>query len=347
MTRPLSASPWYRTTRDASALSPAVAQRALEWLVELQDDAVPPETVREWVCWRAAHPDHERAWLRIESVRGTLRPLASSGHAAIAQAALTAPPSPHRRRALKAMGALAIASGASWSVGQYTPWREWTSDHRTGVGERRNLTLPDGTRLVLNTGSAIDVRFGATERRVTLISGEILIATAPEAGPTMHPFLVETPHGTARALGTEYAVRLLGDSTEVSVFQGAVQIRPRQDADHALTLQAGLCANYSAHGIGTPAAAAENRVAWKDGFIVASGMRLDDFIAELGRYSRDTLSCDPAVAGLRLSGSFPVNDIDKVLAALRATLDVRVDVQTRLWRGRHLRVISGPDAARA
>ncbi|EHK66468.1 FecR domain-containing protein [Achromobacter arsenitoxydans] len=339
----MSASPWYRSTRDASTLSPAVAQRALEWLVELQADAVAPETVREWTCWRAAHPDHERAWLRIESVRGTLQPLVCPASAAIAHAALSAPAAPHRRRALKAMGVLALAGGATWSAGQYTPWREWTSDHRTRVGERRNLILPDGTRLALNTDSAIDVRFSAAERRVALIAGEILVATAHEA----RPFLVETGHGTARALGTEYTVRLLDASTEVGVYQGAVQIRPRDDAGHGLTLQAGLRANYSSHGVDAPSPAEENRLAWKDGFIVARAMRLDDFIAELGRYCRDSLSCDPAVAGMRLSGSFPVNDIDKVLAALRATLDIRVEAHTRLWGGRRLRLIPGPDAARA
>lgn len=342
----MSASPWYRATRDAAALSPAVAQRALEWLVELQGDPVAPETVREWASWRAAHPDHERAWRRIESVQGTLQPLAGAANAAIAQAALAAPASAQRRRALKAMSALAITSGAAWGVGHVAPWREWTSDHRTAVGERRNLTLPDGTRLVLNTESAIDVRYTAARRRVALIAGEILVATAHEAGAAARPFLVETAHGTARALGTEYTVRLLGASTEVSVFQGAVQIEPRDDTEHGLTLQAGLRAQYWARGIEQPAVAEENQIAWKDGFIVARGMRLDDFIVELGRYCRDTLSCDAAVASLRLSGSFPVNNVDKVLAALSATLDIRVESETRLWRGRRLHLIAGPDAAR-
>lgn len=346
MTRTVSASPWYRTTRDAAALSPAVAQRALEWLVELQGDTVAPETVREWAHWRAAHPDHERAWLRIESVRGALQPLAAPASAAIAQAALAGPASAQRRRALKGVSVLAIAGGTTWSVGRYTPWREWTSDHHTRIGERRNLTLPDGTQIALNTGSAIDVLYSGAQRRVALIAGEILVATAHPPGEA-RPFLVETTHGTARALGTEYTVRMRDASTQVSVYQGAVQIQPRDDQGHALTLQAGLCASYSARDVTQAGAADENRTAWKDGFIVARGMRLGDFIAELGRYCRDTLSCDPAIDGLRLSGSFPVNDVDKVLAALSVTLDVRVQAETSLWRGRRLHLIPGPDAARA
>ncbi len=346
MSRRMSASPWYAATRDAAAVSPAVAQRALEWLVQLQDDPVAPETVRAWTSWRAAHPDHERAWLRIESVQGRLQPLAAPGSSAIAQAALAAPACAKRRRALKAVSVLGITSGAAWGVGQSAPWRTWTSDHRTAIGEHRSLTLPDGTRVVLNTDSAIDVRYSAGLRRVALITGEILITTAQETGVPHRPFLVETAHGTARALGTEYAVRLLDTSTEVSVFEGAVQIRPRDDAAHGLTLQAGLRAHYSSRGVAQPAAAETNQIAWKDGFIVARGMRLADFIAELGRYSRDTLSCDPAVADRLLSGSFPVNNVDKVLAALSATLDIRVETETRLWRGRRLHLIAGPDTAR-
>ncbi|WP_235489528.1 FecR/PupR family sigma factor regulator [Achromobacter sp. DMS1] len=95
----MAASSWYRSTRDAAAVSPEVAERALEWLLELQGEPVPPETMQAWRRWRAAHPDHERAWRRIESVRGSLQPLASPLSAAAAQAALAPSASRNRRRA--------------------------------------------------------------------------------------------------------------------------------------------------------------------------------------------------------------------------------------------------------
>lgn len=335
----MSAFPWYRSSSGATAVSAAVAQRAVQWLVALQADAVAPEVVSEWERWRAAHPEHERAWLRIESVRGRLQPLSSPQSSAIAQAALTPAVSQHRRRTLKALSFLAVAGGAGWLAERSTPWREWSSDYRTRIGERRTLPLPDGTQLVLNTGSAINVAFTDTERRIVLIAGEILIKTAQEGRAVYRPFLVETAFGTARALGTEYAVRQLEASTQVSVYAGAVQIEPRHHAGQTLVLHAGERGDYSADAAAPAGVADDTTIAWKDGFIVARSMRLDDFLAELARYSDDTLSCDPAVAGLRLSGSFPVNDIRKGLAALAVTLDLKIETQTPLWRAKVLRLV--------
>lgn len=334
----MSVSPWYRDTPHAAGIPPEVAERALEWLVELQGDEVPDDVRQAWTRWRGAHPDHERAWQRIEAVNGKLQPLASTLNATIAQAALLAPRSPRRRRAIKTLAALVFAAGAAWSVEEYAPWRVWTSDYRTVVGERRALLLADGTRLVLNTGSAIDVRFNARERRIRLIAGEIFIATAADRAAPARPFLVETVEGTAQALGTEYAVRRLDEGTEIGVFKGAVRIRPRGGDDRAADLQAGYTALCTARQVTAPRQVQESSVAWKDGFIVARGMRLDDFIAELARYSADALSCDPRIAGLRVSGSFPLRDIDQVLRTVGMTVGAQLEIHTRFWGRKAMRL---------
>lgn len=354
MTRAVSASPWYRDTAHAAGIPPAVAQRALEWLVELQGDDVPAEVRQAWTQWRAAHPDHERAWRRVEAVNGRLRPLSSVLNSAIAKAALLAPsmhqghaehpagpahpgpaahspPSGHRRRAIKALAVLGCTSGAAWITCEYAPWREWASDYRTAIGERRTLVLSDGSRVMLNTGSAIDVRFNAQERRIRLVSGEIFIATAPDPAPGKRPFLVESAEGTAQALGTEYTVRRLDGCTEVGVYKGAVRVRPRADSGGGLDVQAGYAATYTPQAIAVPRPIEENSIAWKDGFIVARGMRLDDFIAELGRYSTRALSCDPRIAALRVSGSFPLRDIEQVLRTVGMTVGARLEIQRRFW----------------
>jgi transmembrane sensor len=341
----LPASPWYLGTPEAASISPDAAERALEWLLELQGDAVSAETVAEWGRWRAAHPDHERAWRRIESVRGQLQPLSSPVNSAIARAALAAPRAEHRRRAVKTLAVLLFGGGAAWGIATSRPWQAWSSDYRTAIGERRQLVLPDGTRLLLNTDSALDVRFGDTERRVKLISGEILIRTAPDNQGMARPFLVETRDGTARALGTEYSVRQQRDDTEVNVFHGIVRIQPGHNGAQPRDVQAGYRASYTTRAVMPPSAVQDAAIAWKDGFIVARSMRLDDFIAELGRYSPDPLSCDPDIAGLRLSGSFPVADIGKVLTALSATLDVRIEIHSRFWRHKQLRLVPARRAA--
>ncbi len=335
------ASSWYQATADAANIPADVAERALEWLLELQGDDVAPEVVEACKRWRAAHPDHERAWQRIESVKDRLRPLSSPVASDIARAALAppgSPGSPKRRRAIKVLAVSLFAGGLAWSVPDHTPWRQWAADHRTAVGERRSLTLADGTKLWLNTASAVDIDFNAAQRRVKLLAGEILIATAKDPASTPRPFLVETAQGTVQALGTRYVVRQRGDDTEVSVFEGKVQIRPHRHAGRSIVLPAGYRASYTADSISSPAPAESAGPTWAEGFIVARSMRLDDFLAELGRYSPDALSCDPALAGLRVSGSFPIDDIGKVLSALGTTLEVRAEVVTRLWGRREIRL---------
>ena len=72
-------------------------------------------------------------------------------------------------------------------------------------------------------------------------------------------------------------------------------------------------------------------IAWTEGMIIANGMRLHDFLAELARYRRGRLSCDPAIANLRVSGTYPLADTDLVLTTLPSTLPVEIHFLTRYW----------------
>jgi len=327
---------WYQPTADAAHVPPQVAERALEWLVELQSQPLPPETVIEWTRWRAAHDDHERAWQRIESVRGRLQPLTAAATSAAAQAALAPRGSPHRRRIIKSLAVMVFAGSGAWGVARHTPWREWSADYRTTVGERRSLALTDGTQIMLNTSTALDVRYGPSQRRLCLVAGELFVATAPDA--MARPFLIETTHGAAQALGTRYTVRQLGQGTEVQVFEGAVRIVPREANQRELIVPAGQQARFSATEIGPGTRLDATAPAWTDGFLVARSMRLDQFIAELARYSPDSLAVDPALAGLRVSGSFPLDNLDRILDTVAATLDLRIEMHDGFLGGRRLRL---------
>lgn len=317
-----------------------VAQRAVEWLVELQAEHVPTGTLDSWRRWRAAHPDHERAWQRIESINGKLRHLTDPVSSAIAQATLAPPASPRRRRIIIGIAALLFTGSAAWMVRNDTHWRRWTADVRTGIGERRRLVLDDGTAVEMNSDSAINLAFSITERRLHLLAGEVLISTAQDFAD--RPFLVETVQGHTQALGTRFSVWQQPGATFVAVFDGAVRITPRAPAAHPLVLEAGQQARFTSDGIDMPQAADPNRIAWSEGFIIAKGMRLADFLAELSRHSARPLSCDPAVANLRVSGSYPLADIDKVLDALAAALSLQIETVTRFRGLRPARVHLAP-----
>ncbi|CAN5667875.1 FecR family protein [soil metagenome] len=313
-----------------------MARRAVEWLVELQSDPASDALRREWSHWRMADPLHEQAWQRIESVNGRFAGLGAPATAMVAQAALTPRRSVRRRQAVQTLALVFFAGGTAWTLQRHTPWREWTADLRTGPGDRRSLTLEDGTQLVLNTRTAVDLRYGDTERRLRLLAGELLVDSGTDARE--RPLLVETAQGEVLAMGTRFVVRqdeAIGDEaadTQVSVFDGAVRLVPRADRGADLVVPAGKQSHFSGRAVAPPTPVVEDcAAAWVDGMLVARGMRLDDFLAELGRYSTCPLRCDPAVAQMRVSGTYPLADVGKVLDTVAATLSLEVQTLTRFW----------------
>lgn len=313
------------------AIAPDIAHAAVEWLVTLQGDDVDDDTRAAWRRWLARHPDHARAWAHIEAVNTRLRGVASPLATAVARAALTPPRSAGRRHAIRALATLFAGGGAAWMLRDHAPLQGWLADAHTGVGERRDLTLADGTQVRLNTDTTIDIHLTATERRITLRRGEIFIVTARDRATVPRPFVVATRDGTLQPLGTRFAVRQMDEAGWISVVEGAVAVRPRANAGFTRVVAAGQQLRFTANDIDAPRPLADADTAWIDGMLVAADMRLADFLAEVDRYRPGHLRCDPAVAALRVSGTFPLADTDRILDALRTALPVRIHFVTRFW----------------
>jgi len=71
--------------------------------------------------------------------------------------------------------------------------------------------------------------------------------------------------------------------------------------------------------------------AWSQGMLVAQGQRLAAFLDDVSRYRRGHLACDPALADLRVSGTFPLDNTEKIIAAVADTLQLDVQHFTRYW----------------
>lgn len=306
-----------------------VREQAVEWLVELQSEQAGEDTHRRWRQWHDADPAHAQAWARVEAFGDKLQALPPH----IAHATLNAPASSEaRRKAVKTLALLLGVGGAAWLAEEQAPWRAWSADRRTGVGRRLVLTLEDGTQVRMNADSALNIRYSATERRLQLLRGEILIATAPDpqAGGVARPFSVDTAEGNARALGTRFLVRQLDGRSAVAVFEGAVRIQPARGGV-ALRLDAGQQAAYTGVGAAPAQAADDADTAWVDGMIVAQDMPLPAFLAALSPYHAGRLHCAPDAAALTVSGTYPLADSEKVLDMLPSTLPVKVSRYTRYW----------------
>ncbi len=310
----------------------AIAMQAAEWLATLMSGATTPAEKTAWHQWRQAHPDHERAWKHIESASGGLRELdAQACRTALARR----PPAPvSRRNSLQLLAWISTIGITGW-FGARSPYapdmaRAALADIATGINERRELTLPDGSRLHLNGGSAVNIRFSGTQRLLQLVRGEVFIATARDTGLPYRPFLVDTAQGQAQALGTRYSVRQADGNTLVAVEEGAVRLTPRH-GDAKLVIQAGQGGGMTAQQILPTHAVSPDIWAWRQGLLLADAMPLRDFLNELSRYRHGLLGCDDDVAALRISGVFPLADLDAVLLSLPESLPVDVRLRTRYW----------------
>ncbi len=270
-----------------------------------------------------------QAWQQLQTQHEHLPPAA---HASLLRACVQA--NAPRRHAVKTL-ALLLACGASLQAFERrSPWRAWTADYRTAVNQRRVVTLNDGTQLTLNTSSAVNIVYDGAQRRIQLLAGEIFIATAKDAA--QRPFFVDTPHGSLQALGTRFTVRLHDGYASTGVLEGAVAVLAGDGAQR-LVLRPGEGAHFDGTGAHRQALAPYGG-AWLNGMLVARDMRLADFLAELSRYSDHPLGCAPAIAGLRVSGSYPLADVGAILDAVSASLQLRRNTVTRFWGHQVVRI---------
>ncbi|PLY43135.1 iron dicitrate transport regulator FecR [Janthinobacterium sp. ROICE36] len=311
-------------------IAPAIVQQAAQWMARLWSDDASDEDRAACARWCAAHPHHELAWQRLQAFEGKLHSVPRD----VARHALREPaPAAYlnRRRALKLLAVLLPVGGLAYLLRGTDAWQVATAGYSTGTGEIREITLPDGTRVMLASASAIDVRFDASERLLVLRTGEILVTTAHDPDPTQRPFRVLCRHGTVQALGTRFTLRQDEYTSRVAVFEGAVEIRLAHAPGHAVGIATGYSAIFSAAIVQSAAPVPASAAAWTQGMLVADNMRLDDLLAELARYRPGLLRCDPTLASLTVSGVFPLRDTDRALHNLALALPVQIVARTRYW----------------
>ncbi|OXI48714.1 FecR domain-containing protein [Burkholderia aenigmatica] len=313
------------------AVPPEVARRAVEWWVDRQAGQTGDAFDAALARWRAEDPAHDAAWRHIETMQRRFGGLAAGLDPQAARAALLPPRAGRRRAAVKTLAVLLFAGGAAWMAEPARRAAIWPADLRTAVGERRTVTLADRTVVVLDTDTALDVRFDDTARRLHLLRGTIMVTSGHDERVPARPLVVATAQGELRPLGTRFAVRQRDGATRIEVFAGAVHVQPDDATADARVIAAGEGADFTRDAIGVPAPLDAYASAWTGGMLVASRMRLADLVAELDRYRRGSLRCDEAVADLRVSGTYPLDDPARVLDTLKATLPIDVHYLTRYW----------------
>lgn len=228
---------------------------------------------------------------------------------------------------LKCLLALGLLGGISWQGADSTLVRSALATYRTSIGERRRWALADGGSLWLNTASAVNLELTPQQGRVQLIEGEMALDARAES-PAVQ---LLTPDAVLYSRGAHLLVRHDRQGTQVRVLRGLVQVSARR---HWLPvpLEAGWQTRVDSQGVRAPSRVDPFMAqAWLRGILPAERMRLDKLLAELSRYRPGFLRCSEAVAALRVTGSFQLDDTDAALALVANTLPVRIERRTRYW----------------
>ena len=194
-----------------------IIAQAADWLVKMQDQVLTEDEQSQLQQWCAQSADHQRAWQAAQQLNQSFNQVPEKLGLSVLSRKQA-----QRRNLIKAISVLLVIPTGSWLVYQHSPITSWAADYQTTTGELREITLTDGSKLMLNTRSAVNVVFDETQRLIELLEGEIQITTANDG--LGRPLLVKTEHGQIHALGTVFTVRLGSEYSQVAVQQDAVEI---------------------------------------------------------------------------------------------------------------------------
>lgn len=312
----------------------AAIEDAAEWLALLNSGAATPAEYEAFTCWRNTSCAHARAYDGLQGLWNRFDGLRENPVRSAAKRLLEAQPATRKQTT---QGSKLIAPGVTivllgllclWAA----PFTQLGSDYYTAVGEQLEIVLDDGSILTLNTDSAVDMQFSQTERRLKLLQGEILVSVAKD-NQAHRPFMVESRHGTARALGTRFTVHDQRRVTLVSVLESKVEVCTQEvkaASVPCLEAQAGEQLRIARNGVTGPYPVNANSAAWAKAQLVTEDAALADVLRELTRYRPGLLRFDAQeLAGLRVSGVFPLDDTDHALQALADTLPVKITRYTQ------------------
>lgn len=306
----------------AATPSNQVVGEAIAWWARLQSGVVSDadqESCREWL---AKDSTHREAWARLlHIVDDTRRVPSGLAHAALAETRPTT-----RRAVLRSLLGIAGVSALGWAGFRHAPWQRLLADQSTEVGERRQLSLGGGLQVTLNSNSAVRIRMTSKERAIELLRGELLVNQAANMGQLR--LLVDTGFGSVLVEHGRFDVHRGRSGARVGVYEGSVTL-VRHDAQTVGEGGEGLRFNASGQVQRYPTD--PDRLAWTDGMIVAKNWRLESFARHLQRYRHGFIHVDQAVADLRLSGVFPLDDAERALNALARTLPISVQRRTPYW----------------
>jgi len=310
------------------------------------------ENERRLAEWLQASPEHVEAYEAAKRACAVVSQNAAHPEImAMRSAALAVRPqqrTPHYRLIAAGLAVVAVGLGvlmvarspnpagptapiamARTAAGNETTISPDSAIYRTQPGERSSVALPDGSAIVVDTDSVVEVAYTNVERGVHLLRGQAIFEVAKHK-PL--PFRVHAGSRIITAVGTKFDVRLLGSpdtpTVRVALLEGAVNVTSANRASLETAsmvagevLQAPPSAPMRVRPGDTQALAS-----WQSGVLVFNDRPLGEAIEEMNRYTTHPIMlADESSRDLRVSGVFNTSDPDHFAETIAETFALHLD----------------------
>ncbi len=359
----------------------AIEEEAGAWLIKLDGDSAPSAgelaSLREWLERSPVHREQLGSladfWGKMNVLTELAVPLGHPERGANRSFVESLRHTiPKIGRAGLATAVIVIGVGVATTFWlRPDPFLSSNGLYATAIGQQQSTTLADGSVVLLNTNSQINVDYNNEYRNIHLLQGEAHFTVAKNAA---RPFRVYAGNGRVQAVGTAFSVYIKDNTINVTVTEGKVELAsvnrpstnrlPQQGIPHGTvkssgsnaivvsdlvetlgTIKAGESATLQSFlDAGTvttinvietvEAQEMAKRLSWREGVLTFAGDPLEVVVDEISRYTTVSIEItDPVVRATRIGGRFPIGETDAMFDHLEANFGLRV---TRLSHDRVL-----------
>jgi transmembrane sensor len=318
------------TVRPAAEPSQAVLETAAGWRMRMDEPGWTLADEQALDAWLAEDSSHEDAFARTGEVFGFFEEHAAAPE--MMRARRDAIDRAQRRAGGRWTGngwfvgmpapariAAGIAAAIALGAGVY-PLVDGKAVYATGFGERRVVTLADGTKLALDGQTKIVVRYTKGAREVKLVSGQ---ARFDVAADPLRPFKVAARNETVAANGGAFNIDASAPILCVTLIQGQATVL---GADALHTRPVELHTGEQLVATASPRVEKANvssATAWQNGKLIFDDEPLADAAARVNRYTEHKIVVEGAAKSQRVSGVFDAGDVNAFVEAVTYYLPVK------------------------
>lgn len=307
-----------------------VEKTAIAWFTRMNGKPTIAEK-RDFAQWLEMSPEHSAAYREVSALWSGIGAVADT----VAQngnSELDAPMKrieQYRRKKWNAktgaslVGCLMLVVAGTWVwINDPNLIQNMTADYSTPKGERRLVTLKDGSTILMNADTAFDADISPAARRIHLLRGSAYFTVQKNGAP----FLVQAGNGEARVLGTQFDVDMNNNNdVTVTLAEGSVEVSAIDDTKK-IVLKPGESIEYNQSGLGAVQAVdIAERMAWHEGRLIFNNARLGDVVAQIERYQNGRIVVlSSALNDKRVSGNISLDNTTTTLEAMQSSVGFKM-----------------------